>query len=577
MHSVEAVGSGTSKKVFALPPPILRPPPPPPPPALAPPSSLSANHSAETTFQPFVIKDELFVFPDPKEQSKDSILLKAIVRQFLGRASSITSQQFYNILGRLRALSYLINEYNHGVQNINVSNAPDLYFDNYIKRRTLDQLSSFGFQVQDNAVIAADRLDDLIQKIEELYSEEIANMREMIAGGSIVFEAFGELFRPDQPFRGPTSIGGSPAGYKVVEGYYEEKRTLMGTERTFHLSMEFIASLGDHFGVVRFEESFSSWMGVRARPLSELNYYPMEEERQAFFVERGRKYAEYGIGGARFLQYKAGSFYIHNPVKAGTSMSRSAGPQSSTSGRMIVDSHRGAQLGHHASQGYDEPTNALIQLASRYRRWINDQKSGGKAATADSIHVMLEIPDQMLLFHWPALVAFSFTAKAWGHVLVDGIGRIQFNDSAFDQLVLAESRKKLIRALVSFDGEGDFEDIGGKSGGSIFLLHGPPGVGKTLTAEAMAETLHRPLYYVTMGELGITPDEMERRLADVLDLCAGWNALTIIDEADVFLEKRSTSDVVRNAIVCVMLRLLEYHQGILFLTTNRVKEFEPAF
>ena len=39
---------------------------------------------------------------------------------------------------------------------------------------------------------------------------------------------------------------------------------------------------------------------------------------------------------------------------------------------------------------------------------------------------------------------------------------------------------------------------------SIFLLHGPPGVGKTLTAEAIAELLHRPLYSITVGELGIT-------------------------------------------------------------------------
>ncbi len=70
---------------------------------------------------------------------------------------------------------------------------------------------------------------------------------------------------------------------------------------------------------------------------------------------------------------------------------------------------------------------------------------------------------------------------------------------------------------------------------------------------------------------------MERRLGEILGLCGGWNALVLIDEADVFLEKRATSDVLRNAMVCVMLRLCEYHQGILFLTTNRVTEFDPAF
>jgi SpoVK/Ycf46/Vps4 family AAA+-type ATPase len=80
-----------------------------------------------------------------------------------------------------------------------------------------------------------------------------------------------------------------------------------------------------------------------------------------------------------------------------------------------------------------------------------------------------------------------------------------------------------------------------------------------------------------MGELGMTPEQMENRLGAVLELCAGWNALVLLDEADVFLEERSTSDIARNAMVCVMLRLLEYHPGILFLTTNRVRSFDSAF
>lgn len=65
-------------------------------------------------------------------------------------------------------------------------------------------------------------------------------------------------------------------------------------------------------------------------------------------------------------------------------------------------------------------------------------------------------------------------------------------------------------------------------------------------------------------------------MEEILLLCSGWDALTLIDEADVFLEKRESSDIVRNAMTCVMLRLLEYHPGILFLTTNRVREFDPA-
>lgn len=58
--------------------------------------------------------------------------------------------------------------------------------------------------------------------------------------------------------------------------------------------------------------------------------------------------------------------------------------------------------------------------------------------------------------------------------------------------------------------------IAGKGEGSIFLLHGPPGVGKTLTAEAIAELLHKPLYTVSMGELGTNPESLESNLQDIL-------------------------------------------------------------
>ena len=42
----------------------------------------------------------------------------------------------------------------------------------------------------------------------------------------------------------------------------------------------------------------------------------------------------------------------------------------------------------------------------------------------------------------------------------------------------------------------------------------------------------------------------------------------LLDEADVYVHTRG-SDLVQNAIVGVFLRVLEYHSGVLFLTTNR--------
>lgn len=47
------------------------------------------------------------------------------------------------------------------------------------------------------------------------------------------------------------------------------------------------------------------------------------------------------------------------------------------------------------------------------------------------------------------------------------------------------------------------------------------------------------------------------------------DALVLVDEADIFLESRSSTEIQRNALVCVMLRLLEYYYGCLFLSSNR--------
>ena len=67
------------------------------------------------------------------------------------------------------------------------------------------------------------------------------------------------------------------------------------------------------------------------------------------------------------------------------------------------------------------------------------------------------------------------------------------------------------------------------------MLHGPPGTGKTLTAEGIAELLKRPLYMVSVGELGTNPHQLETELNKILDVAHSWGAVLLLDEADVFL------------------------------------------
>jgi len=82
---------------------------------------------------------------------------------------------------------------------------------------------------------------------------------------------------------------------------------------------------------------------------------------------------------------------------------------------------------------------------------------------------------------------------------------------------------------------------------------------------------------VGAGELGTDSRTLETQLSRILDIAHVWGAVLLLDEADVFLERRSVHDLQRNALVSIFLRLLEYFQGILFLTTNRVETFDEAF
>ncbi|KAI5459411.1 P-loop containing nucleoside triphosphate hydrolase protein [Mariannaea sp. PMI_226] len=191
--------------------------------------------------------------------------------------------------------------------------------------------------------------------------------------------------------------------------------------------------------------------------------------------------------------------------------------------------------------------------------------------TPPSDDFMLQLPAQIL--------GFGLHDKKWRYLLVEYIQQINWNKAAFDRLVLDPDKKGLITAMVKehvlSDTSADI--IEGKGNGLIILLHGGPGTGKTLTAESVAELAEKPLYRVTCGDVGTDPEAVEKYLESVLYIGTIWKAVVLFDESDVFLEERSQADLHRNALVSVFLRVLEYYDGILILTSNRVGTFDEAF
>ena len=72
----------------------------------------------------------------------------------------------------------------------------------------------------------------------------------------------------------------------------------------------------------------------------------------------------------------------------------------------------------------------------------------------------------------------------------------------------------------------------GKGQGLVINLFGPPGVGKTLSAEATSEHLRRPLYIVGGGDIGADSGaaSVDKALKEVFSIATGWKAIVLIDE-----------------------------------------------
>ena len=171
---------------------------------------------------------------------------------------------------------------------------------------------------------------------------------------------------------------------------------------------------------------------------------------------------------------------------------------------------------------------------------------------------------------------FSLDLKSHVYVDVDDLSEYEYDTDALSRLALPSDMQAVLATLFHTPTEKLFGDvITGKHGGLVVLACGNPGVGKTLTSEIYAEVAERPLYTLELGELGTQVAQIEESLERIFARVARWGAVLQFDECDVFLARRG-DDLERSAIVGIFLRLLDYYEGILFLTSNRPEVIDPA-
>eukprot|EP00274_Cyanoptyche_gloeocystis_P004853 CAMPEP_0196662198 /NCGR_PEP_ID=MMETSP1086-20130531/47596_1 /TAXON_ID=77921 /ORGANISM="Cyanoptyche gloeocystis , Strain SAG4.97" /LENGTH=165 /DNA_ID=CAMNT_0041997441 /DNA_START=263 /DNA_END=757 /DNA_ORIENTATION=+ len=119
--------------------------------------------------------------------------LKVVLRQIIPKFAmkSLPARRAYDALGKLRGLQRMRTAYNAGIGSVTP------YYTRYVRTTTLEALSAFGFQVANgDEPVAIEAMDDFINAVEEVFAEEIEEVRGTIKRGSVPFNGLQELYLP---------------------------------------------------------------------------------------------------------------------------------------------------------------------------------------------------------------------------------------------------------------------------------------------------------------------------------------------------------------------------------------------
>ncbi|KAI1370426.1 hypothetical protein F4677DRAFT_438491 [Hypoxylon crocopeplum] len=243
----------------------------------------------------------------------------------------------------------------------------------------------------------------------------------------------------------------------------------------------------------------------------------------------------------------------------------------------------------YAFNDYDEEYSVMRHdiKVDRYltEKFLEENAGFLKAASQDRNGVTQKLDNECLALMPNLVWANHLKSRKWHALDINMIYEITYPTSAFEYLVLPAGHKDLLFSLVSnhvsespaWISPAVNDLINAKGKGLVMLYHGPPGVGKTSTAESLAACVKRPLFPITAADIGTTPEGVEMALETAFQRSQRWGCILLFDEADIILQRRDRSDFTRNAIVSVFLRTLEYYSGILIMTTTRVGILDEAF
>ena len=118
--------------------------------------------------------------------------------------------------------------------------------------------------------------------------------------------------------------------------------------------------------------------------------------------------------------------------------------------------------------------------------------------------------------------------------------------------------------------------------GITALFAGPPGTGKTMAAQIIANELHMELYKIDLSQLiDKYVGETEKNIKRVFVEAGRSNSVLFFDEADAIFNKRleagNSNDRFANIESSLLLQCIEEFSGITLLATNNINAIDAAF
>ncbi|KAK0481171.1 P-loop containing nucleoside triphosphate hydrolase protein [Armillaria luteobubalina] len=455
------------------------------------------------------------------------------------------------------------------------------YLDEFKEYR--DHLASKKPQTQlDSYVLSS--VDLLLSSINSDYQNTIRTINKHKSHGEITWDLLYSILVPRSILVTRCAITGAPRLFRL-ESAVSTNVEAMRCYQLNCVSMDLIdRPVTQTVGVSKVTtqillKKFKGTIKIESLDAYPIRFHPDSAKLKEMVLQRGKKWSD--LRGIHHMQFngiaalKCGDNRLlrHN-VKGRIMIDRASFRRFNPNYKYptaVSKSEEAPQLDPYGNLMDPEP----VQLPGQYANGVLvDSRLRDEESTND-----VELTDEELILTPTVVFGFSLSDKLWLEFDVEKISGVEWNKDAFSNLVLPTDRKDLLQSLVeAHHRELGFDDfIKGKGHGLVINLFGPPGVGKTFSAEATSEHVKRPLYLVGAGDLGTDANSLDMALERVFEVATTWKAIVLIDEADVYLEQRSLHDLVRNAMVAVFLRHVEYYRGILFLTTNRVKAFDEAF